>query len=114
MLKYSNSHLRYIGFRLRRLPNLDPMEDTDEVDYQNRPVLPYGTRCPVCHSRPWNLQLVISTDPLIGPVRAALFGRSSITSLYPRISHVGSYLFRKKSFVNSMVPDADQIQQTAA
>ena len=50
MLKHSNSHLRYIGFRLRRLPNPNSMEDSDEVDYKNRPVLPYGTRRPV--SRP--------------------------------------------------------------
>ena len=55
MLKYSNSHLRDIGFRLRRLPNLDPMEDSDEVDYKNRPVLPYGTRRPVCSSQPVEL-----------------------------------------------------------
>ena len=52
MLKYSNSHLRYIGFRLRRLPNLDPMEDSDEVDYKDRPVLSYGTRRPVSLSQP--------------------------------------------------------------
>ena len=52
MLKYSKSHLRYIGFRLRRLPSLNLMEDSDEIDYQNRPVLSHGTWRPVCRSRP--------------------------------------------------------------
>ena len=52
MFKYSNSHLRYIGFRHRRLPNHNIMEDSSEVDYKDRPVLPYGTRRPVCRSQP--------------------------------------------------------------
>lgn len=44
ILKHPNSYFCYVGFRLRRLSHLDPMEVSNEVEHKDRPMLPHGTR----------------------------------------------------------------------
>lgn len=42
-MRCSDSHFRCVGFYLRRLSNLDPMEVSNEAEHKDQPVLPDGT-----------------------------------------------------------------------